>query len=736
MRRPFLLLMIFTLLNMFLFLNEAIFALFSFNAIIISLLIIFKDKKIIILLIFSVILSFITTNYINQNIEVFNDNVVIEGKVIEYSIGENDKFILKIEYIDINEKKEKFKTKVLVNYDGDIEKLIGNNIILETKLMIPEKNSNPHMFSYKNYLASKGIYYISYIENENILKFKQNKVNFQKSIYNLRKKISYKFESIYSNKTLYFIKGFIYGDKSDFMNEDLEKFYNVGLGHILVVSGLHFGILYLILSKILSYINLSQINKAIIVYVFLFLMLMITGFKISAIRAYILIVIAESIFLFDRRIDILNLLSFLAILVIILNPYAIYSLSFILSFGAIFSISLFYDKFSEKLPKTIRLIISVQIILFLINIYVFNRINISSLLINIPTNFIVSLLYILILSNFLFYKLHFLTIFITKIIEMIFKMVDYFDEIDIFKITVRSFTFFEVFILLFVFLLIIYKKENKKIKNIHIVYFVLISVIVLNTSVILNEDLFINFYDVKAGDSSLVITPHKSKLLIDTGREDNYDLIGDILLKNGIKDIDIVVLTHNHNDHIGGMENLLLNHKIKYLILSNESVMNEDMQEIFNLLDEDVKVIYSKKGDNFEIDGVKFLVINPIDKTPLNENNESVVLDMNYNDKHVLFTGDIEKETEHRILGFINNDYDILKVCHHGSKTSSTKEFIEKVNPKYSIIQVGRNSYGHPHIETLETLEKVNSKIYRNDINGCITVKINENIKIDTVKLE
>ena len=76
------------------------------------------------------------------------------------------------------------------------------------------------------------------------------------------------------------------------------------------------------------------------------------------------------------------------------------------------------------------------------------------------------------------------------------------------------------------------------------------------------------------------------------------------------------------------------------------------------------------------------------------------------------------------------------KVCHHGSNTSSTKAFIDKVNPDYSIIQVGRNSYGHPHIETLETLEKVNSKIYRNDINGCITVKINENIKIDITKTE
>lgn len=736
MKRPFLTLLIFIIINLFLCLNISFGFVLILNVFLSLVFIVLKDRKIIIFIIISMIMSLIMSNIVMSNVEVFENRLIIEGNVREYEIGNNEKFILKTNNIILYGNNNKFKTKILVTYDGDIKDLIGKNIVINSQINIPFTNTNPKMFSYRNYLSSKGIRYISYIDKSDIIQIEENKFNFAKIIFNSRKVLSNKFEEIYSGKTLSFIKGFIYGDKSDFINEDLDKFYEVGLGHILVVSGLHFGMIYLILSKILSQLQIDITKRVVIISVVLFIMLAITGFKISAIRAFIMIIIIESIYLIDRRVDILNLISFIAIIVIILNPFSIYSLSFILSFGAIFSISLFYDKISDKIPKVLRLILSVQIILLLISIYTFNRVNISTLLINIPTNFIVGILYILIIVNFFLYKLEFLTIIISKIIELIFIMVDFFNEIEIFKFTIRSFNFIEFFIILIIFLLIIYKKENKIVKNIHIVYFLIVSIIILNTATLLNEDLFINFYDVSSGDCSLVITPHKSKILIDTGRPDNYHLIGDILLKNGIRDIDIVVLTHNHTDHIGGMKNLMKNHQIKYLILSKESEKNANMKYICNQLDDSTKIILCENGDEITIDGLKFSILNPVGESELNENNQSVVLDLRYNNRSILFTGDIEKETEENILKLVKKDYDILKVCHHGSETSSTKVFIDRVNPDYSIIQVGKNSYGHPSDVILKTLEKSKTKIYRNDIDGCIMVRINDKIEVHSMESE
>jgi competence protein ComEC len=729
-------LLILLIINIFLCLNLNFIGIIAINLFISIGFFIFKDKKLIIFVFISLIMSMVISDYIVADVDDYKDSLIIEGKVIEYEIGNDDKFVLKTNSIKINDTFSRFKTKILITFTGDIKELIGKNIIITTKIDIPMSSTNPRMFNYKNYLASKGIRYTSYLNENDIINIEDNNFNCEKLIYNIRERLSLQFEKIYSGKTTIFIKGFIYGDKTDFVNEELDKFYEVGLGHILVVSGLHFGLIYLILSKIINQFQIPVSIKVVIITLVLFFMLVLTGFKISAIRAFIMIIIVESIYLIDRRIDILNLISFIAIMIIVFNPFSIYSLSFILSFGAIFSIALFYDIISTKVPSTLRLIISVQIILILINIYVFNRVNISSLLINIPTSFTVGILYVLIIINFVLYKLKFLTVIITKIIDLIFIMVNYFDKIEIFKFTVKSFTVFELFIILFVFFLIIYKKWNKKIRRIHIVFFVLISIVLLNTATLINEDLLISFFDVKSGDCSLVVTPHKSKILIDTGRFDNYNLIGDILLKNSIKNIDIVILTHNHTDHIGGMKNLLLNHKIKYLILSKESEMNEDMQSIFDKIGDSTKVLFCENGDEILIDGVKFLVINPVGDSELNENNQSIVLDLRYNEKSVLFTGDIEKETELNILKFVKKDYDVLKVCHHGSKTSSTDKFIDKASPKYSIIQVGKNSYGHPNEEVLERLTNSGSKIYRNDRNGCISVKINSRIKIETMKME
>jgi len=127
--------------------------------------------------------------------------------------------------------------------------------------------------------------------------------------------------------------------------------------------------------------------------------------------------------------------------------------------------------------------------------------------------------------------------------------------------------------------------------------------------------------------------------------------------------------------------------------------------------------------------------LNPIDKS-FDENNQSLVLDVTYKKYKMLFTGDIEKALEMELVKKLDSNYDLLKVPHHGSKTSSTNEFVEKVRPKYSIIQVGKNNYGHPDSNVLDRYKSFNSEILRNDLNGCIIFKLDEALELETTVME
>ena len=258
---------------------------------------------------------------------------------------------------------------------------------------------------------------------------------------------------------------------------------------------------------------------------------------------------------------------------------------------------------------------------------------------------------------------------------------------------------------------------------------------------IIKRELKIYFVDVGQGDSTFIVTPKNETILIDGGGSLGTDFdVGEstllpYILDRGYKKIDLMFVSHFDQDHIGGLFKILEELKVEKVCISKQEEDSENYQKFLNIVKEkNIQVLVVKIGDKIVLDNnLYFNVLWPKDKQ-IEENklnNNAIVMKLNYNNFSMLFTGDIEKKAEEEILETYKNskilESDILKVAHHGSKTSTTDEFLSRVKPKIALIGVGKdNMFGHPSNTTIEKLEKMNIKIYRTDLNGEISICVND----------
>jgi competence protein ComEC len=234
----------------------------------------------------------------------------------------------------------------------------------------------------------------------------------------------------------------------------------------------------------------------------------------------------------------------------------------------------------------------------------------------------------------------------------------------------------------------------------------------------------VHYIDVGQGDSILIQINTKN-LLIDAGDKDHKGNVKSYLKKQGVKKLDYVVATHPHEDHIGGMTDIINNFQIgKFYAPKKTTTTNAFEDMVTALKKKNTKINVAKAGVSFNLDDnveCEMLAPNSSDYGS-NDNNYSAVVKITYGNTKFLFTGDAEKLSEKEIISTKSDlTCDVLKVGHHGSSSSTSKEFLEKVNPKIAVISCGKgNDYGHPHKETLASLKNINAKIYRTDLDGSI----------------
>ena len=617
-------------------------------------------------------------------------------------------------------KEEKETNKLLERYS------IGNKVLITGKRKDITNNTVPNTFNYKKYLKSNRIYNV--IEITKIKKIK----NTTNIFYRIKNKLLQRGKKL--NKSYPYINSLIFGVNTYLDEEVMTSYRENGISHLFAISGLHISVFIYLISVILNKIKANLLIKSITIISFLLFYMFLTNFSMSVLRGAIFTILLLLNKILKLEINNINLLLLTLSMILFINPLNLNNIGLQYSF----LVSLFLLKYKDLIKgDKLKQMFKVSVIAFLISYPItvnnFYQVNFLSIIYNLI--FVPYVSFVLLPFTIISYIFPCLDNFLFLLIKIIESVSQFLNTVNIGKISMCKIS--TVFILLyFVIICKLLSLKNKK-KAKYIVF--LITFFLSNYLSPLKKEDYIMFIDVGQGDSSIVNINNKITM-IDTGGIASHDdekykykisknKLIPYLKSVGIKKIDNLILTHGDFDHMGEVMYLVENFKVKNVIF-NCGPYNDLENELIKKLDKR-NVEYKSCINKLDIDDVRFKFLQTREYD--NENDNSNVIYFELSNKKFLFMGDAGVNKEQDILNKYNiSNIDNLKVGHHGSNTSSSKEFIEKVKPNYSIISVGKNNrYGHPNDEVLDNLKE--SKVYRTDEDGSIMFKIKNNkLKIET----
>lgn len=686
----------------------------------IRLKIILQSRKFLIIsLIFLILYVLLFTKVIHYETKLNIEQTEISGKVISYIIDGNKLSMIikgteKVKvtyYIASLEEKEELQANLL----------IGEIVYLKGTLSEAYNNTVPNTFNYKQYLYNNQIYVTFQADNITL----SNKTNFLNKVKTLFRRRIDSFG--YTKAYLY---AFILGETSYIDGDTYQDYQINGTTHLFAVSGMHISILVLFLTKLFKKIKVKEGIGHIIIILFLFFYMFLIGFTPSVVRGsllYMFLLINRKLNLNLKTVNVLYLLFFFLLLI---NPFYIYQLGFIYSFITSFGLIIFSNKITGN--YFMRLL-KVSIIAFLfslpITIYNFYEVNFLTVVNNLViVPFVSIILFPLTLLTFLLPFLEGLLNIGINLLEGISAILNVFAlNLVVPKVNILF------FIIYYIVIYFLYKRSIK--------YFLGIIGLIIFVKLfpLLDNNVYVYFIDVGQGDSTVIIGENRSyALMIDTGgqvsytteewekKNSTYTVSSNTitLLKSmGITKLDTLIISHGDYDHMGEATNLVNNFAIKQVVF-NEGSYNDLELELISLLEEK-GIAYTNNIESitFHNNVFNFLKTNLYD----NENDNSRIIYTVISGFSFLFMGDASITVEKDLI----NNYgsfrvDVLKVGHHGSRSSTQQTFIDNFNFQYAIISVGRNNrYNHPHAEVLAVLEK--QKVKRTDIDGTILFKINNN---------
>lgn len=621
----------------------------------------------------------------------------IDGNLLSFTLRSKEKVIVNYTIKSEEEKKElqeKFGYGIKVSVEGSLKE--------------PKKNTIPNTFNYKEYLYYQKIHYlmastkITKIEDENFLNSIKNKIT--------------KYLSSLPNSL--YLKAFLLGNTTLFDMDDIRQ---NGVSHLFAVSGMHISLFVSVLSFLLK--KWQKIGSFLISF-FLIFYAFLVSFTPSVMRVILMYFgkkINEKIGnpLPNKKIFFLCLSSML-----LYNPYYLKNIGFLYSF--LISYCFFYldeeKNYLKGLLKTSIIAFLASLPITMINFY---EVNVLSIFLN--------LLFVPFVS-FLIYPMCFLVLlcpFLTFIFTFLLFL---FESLSAWCANIKCFTFVLAKVPNFLWLLyyLIFACYLKKSQKKYLVALVLF-LGVIKCIPLMNPFGYVYFIDVGQGDSTLFISPHQKEIfLIDTGgkvsfKEEEWKVRqkkvnqGETLVtffhSLGINRLDYLVLTHGDMDHLGNALTILEKMNVKQIVLNK----NEQ-----NIMEKLIAEKYKEKISE-QLKSEEFTIKEFTSKNTTDENDASLIYQISLFSKSFLLSGDASQSVEKTLLSK-NIKSDVLKLGHHGSKTSSAPSFLKKVNPEYIVISVGENNrYGHPNEETITSLKELQIPYYTTMEYGTIGFEIKKN---------
>ena len=595
---------------------------------------------------------------------------------------------------------------VIGTYLGIVDVHLGDTIIIEGSFKRPSKNTTKYLFNYRDYCYRRNIFYLVDIKDYQVLKKNHSIYYFVKQ--KIRDRIS----------TNAYLNVFLLGDKSYLSEEGKFSYQENGVSHLFAISGMHISLLGKMIEILLKKMKCNEYKVFHITSIFLFFYLFLVGLSPSIVRGvlfYYLFTLNKVYYFYIPKQNLFLLIVSISLLV---NPFYIYETGFQYSYLISFSLLTMSQYLNSKnyFISLLKVSVLAFIVSLPITLYSFQQINLLSILYN--------LVFVPLISFFVFPFS--LLVFLLKPLEALYNPVVSWMEngsLLLSKIGIGKIVFKRVSVIIYVvyFIFILFYLFRKK--RIYLYCFGFLLMVHFLLPFVEQED-YLKMIDVGQGDA-ILIRSNQKVLLMDTGglyRKGQlfYHTLYPLLKSEGIYKIHYLVLSHGDDDHMGEAAFLIKNYRVDTVYLNQGS--RNSLEKEIERIHKNVSSI--KEGQVIQVGDVTFIELN---KEWEDENDSSSVFLMIYKDIKVLLTGDASIASEKYILDTYDlPEVGILKAGHHGSKTSTSEELLQVIQPKLVLISCGKdNKFKHPSEETIMKFNQYDIPYLRTDEVGTITVSLN-----------
>ncbi|PKM96218.1 MAG: DNA internalization-related competence protein ComEC/Rec2 [Firmicutes bacterium HGW-Firmicutes-1] len=660
-----------------------------------------------------------------------------EIKEIEF---ESNKMICKLSKISQGNYKVNTGIKVII-YGKNIEPYkVGDRIQVMGNMQSFLQKTNPGAFDARQYYYADKIYFTVYASNIKLLN--RGKYDADRILNNFRVRLESQVNKLFPSNEASIMNTMLLGSKG-ILNDSTKELYQVaGISHLLAISGLHVSIIGMGLFQLLKNFIKSQRTCGIICIVILWLYCVLTGGSTSTLRATIMLTLMLLTIFFNESYEAVSALFIAGTMIVVVNPYQLLDVGFLLSFAAVYGIlsltpilNTRYNSNNNMLINMLFVTLGASLFTYPILAWFFYKLSIYSIIVNL---FIVPVSTILIAFGILAILVSFIWLpageIVGGIVYFALKYIEMCCE-GVMKLPLNTLTIGKPSILMIFYYYVFVCVRQKKVM---VVIVLLCTIFIGTTSLNQIGRLKATFLDVGQGDSAVIqysskvfIVDGGGKLSISKNSTTNntgiYVLIP-YLESEGINHIDGIFISHSDFDHIYGIIEVIKEIKTDFIVLPKPYEQEQD--DLTKTLltcanDKGIEVYYFSEGYKYKHKGFHIECIYPkISEANYKNNNEkSLVLNVRYKDFNVLFTGDIEEPQEDIIQSHEGVEADIIKVPHHGSETSSTHGFLERVDPTVAIFSYGKhNIYGHPAVEVVKRYKLLGIDEYHISNEGAVII--------------